>query len=90
MRLKISAENNIPHIMITKLKKVININEVKIDTLTLSINFAPKYCEMTTPQPIPHPFATVIRTKVIGYEAPTAARASALMQFPTIIESIML
>ena len=90
MSFNIPPENMIPQIMIRKLNNEINIIEVKIEVLTLLINFAPKYCDITTPHPIPHPLATVIKTKVIGYEAPTAARASEPIKFPTIIESTML
>ena len=71
---KISLEKMIPNTIRQKLNSVIKMIEVNIDVFTFSIYFPPKYWEITTPHPIPHPFAIVISTNVIGYDAPTAAR----------------
>ena len=52
--------------------------------------FAPKLCDIITELPILLPTATAIKIITIGYDAPTAAKASSPTNFPAITLSAML
>ncbi|MBA7546178.1 hypothetical protein ES705_38561 [subsurface metagenome] len=57
---------------------------------TLIISLAPKYCAITMVVPDAIPIINEIRVNIIGKEAPTAARASFPIKFPTMILSTIL
>ena len=52
--------------------------------------FAPKSWEMTTAQPMLLPTATAIKIMVMGYDAPTAARAASPANLPATTLSAIL
>ncbi len=56
--------------------KNIKMYNVSMAFLTLSICFAPKYCEIITVEPIAMPTTKDISANINGKLAPTAARAS--------------
>ena len=62
---------------------------VSMARFTMFKSFAPKYCEIIMVKPIEKPIISEIKVKIIGADAPTAARASFPRKLPTIILSTM-
>ncbi|GAI93511.1 unnamed protein product, partial [marine sediment metagenome] len=81
---------NIPTIVVKIAAKKRKTYKVLMAFFTLIISLAPKYCAITMVVPDAIPIINEIRVNIIGKEAPTAARASFPIKFPTMILSTIL
>ena len=83
-KISIESENTSPIVVRTTDSPKSDISEVNTEVFSLPYSLAPKSWDIITAQPAFAPVPMAMKIIVIGYDAPTAARASLFMKLPAI------